>query len=533
MSSPSLPTSSTPESNSTPQPSQLDLDDDWILVSQDWWKLPFHDVSWHHRNKLQWSQDGVFLPHYPTPLHYHAHLFSDKDSTIAQAYRLSLPIQGQPAPPTSGTKDLELSPALIGVKLVEDVINRYELDVGIIHPQVPSATTPSQAEASLRPSVLFNGQITPSDLLQIRNYWESLATSFLGISSPRPSLSSHLFAAPPLALNGVKLWDLNALEDPLSFSSAIVADATRSPTKAKFRKGVGPGTRPVHPTSSRNSRSPDGALLDLTDSELSADSDPQPPTPYSEKKSYAAALVYDDHGHVHPTRRRLSLHQGRNVVVAPSPSKPLNAAALSFIPAATTAPTSQLDDSNPQHHSLSSPLLSSTTGTTTNDSTSPYTPTYEFHFPSLTSQPIITSSPTRTRKPSSGHRHNQSVTSPSKTGDVPTRKQDEERDRSSSLSGLDENDRLGARSLPPNLRKDDQGFYTEVSHSSSAMPASLVSRPLSSSANLGLGAPPSGDSGATSGSSVITGGGSGKAAFDIVGPSGFFGRVGEWVWRRE
>ncbi|KAK7691314.1 hypothetical protein QCA50_004708 [Cerrena zonata] len=129
-------------------------------------------------------------------------------------------------------------------------------------------------------------------------------------------------------------------------------------------------------------------FVDHTDSELSTDSDPMPTTPHGDKKSYAA-VVFDEHV--------------PQTVLAPSPSKPLNATAVDFIPARTPLP-----ESTPSPDSLGTPYASLG---------------YEFHFPSLNAQQATS--------------------------------------------------RSGAKSLPPNLRKDEYGFYLNTSDMTSS-PSSVI-----------------------------------------------------------
>ncbi|KAI0764379.1 hypothetical protein BD413DRAFT_193496 [Trametes elegans] len=148
----------------------------------------------------------------------------------------------------------------------------------------------------------------------------------------------------------VPLWDLSLLEDP--------TPPPDSPSTAE-----------------------------LTDSEASGESDPPPSTPRPTKTSYAR--VVSSETATSPT------------VLSPLPSKLLSAAALTFIP------------STPNGPSIREPVTPPLTSASNSSGDSPFSsPTYNFHFPSLTS------------------------TSPA--------------------------DRRESRSLPPSLQKDESGFYVEV-----------------------------------------------------------------------
>ncbi|KAI0366720.1 hypothetical protein BV20DRAFT_1115156 [Pilatotrama ljubarskyi] len=130
-----------------------------------------------------------------------------------------------------------------------------------------------------------------------------------------------------------------------------------------------------------------------TDSETSGDSDPPPSTPRPTKTSYAR--VVSSETATSPT------------VLSPLPSKLLSAAALTFIP------------STPNGPHIREPVTPPLTSASNSSGDSPFSsPTYNFHFPSLTS------------------------TSPA--------------------------DRRESRSLPPSLQKDESGFYVEVAEDASS-----------------------------------------------------------------
>ncbi|KAL4245073.1 hypothetical protein ABKN59_010079 [Abortiporus biennis] len=297
--------------------SQEESFDDWELISDEWWKVPFNVVPWDHRLQFQWSPEGVRSAIHPRPPYYHDSLYNDKND----------------APSVSGEIPGDsLNTSLVGVKGAEESLRRYESDVGIIH-------LPLVSEGYH--NTLFDGDIDEAHLAMVQKSWHDQVLLLLDGILPRTVAS--LPRVDELEGDERRIWDLDAIDDsPLDTSPART--------------------------------SPD--VVDLTYSD-SAESDPPPSTPHNDRKSYAAVVFDDNKSH--------SLRE--STVIAPSPSKPLSASALSFIPA--SGPSRRTPSPSPG---------------------SPYkSPTYEFHFPSLTSNP-----------------------------------------------------RLGARSLPPNLEKDDQGFYNEI-----------------------------------------------------------------------
>ncbi|CAL1712006.1 unnamed protein product [Somion occarium] len=311
--------------------------DDWVLIPADWWKLSYKDIPWAYRRRQQWTSTGVRAAIHPRPPYHHDQLFVDKD---------------QLQEGSEGVGDLELNQDLMGVRAAFAVMRPYEVDVGMHGPLSKLCSDPFPYVARLNPP-LFSGELDEIELAMAQKRWDDQVRDLMGGTLTRAQYN-------PLDDDDEvdrKLWNLNLAEDVKFESSAP-------------------------------------ELVDLTDSELSTDSDPMPATPHGDKKSYAAVVFDEQASQIHRER----------TVVAPSPSKPLNASALDFIPGM------------PPPESTPSP----------DSSESPYTsPTYEFHFPSLNAQ----------------------------------------------QSGS----RSGARSLPPNLRKDEQGFYNEISISPSPVARSHAS----------------------------------------------------------
>lgn len=249
---------------------------------------------------------------HPRPPHYHNQLFrTTRRCSVDGAEPLC-------------HDDLDLSSTLPGVQGVEDSISSYEAAVGI---QSTSDSLSSSRSACVREFQL----VDKLDHLEVivnaqRRAWVELVRSLLG------GVLDHIDATHELSLidqppSDKALWDLSALDSP----------------------------RP-----SRSSSSPE--ILDLTDSELSAESEPLPSTPKASKKSYARVAIGDQHQEKHSP-----------IVLSPLPSKPLSASALTFIPS-----TSMVDAHRDQ---------SSSSSLSKRDSSPAISPTYEFHFPSLNPKP--------------------------------------------------------------------------------------------------------------------------------------------------
>jgi len=304
--------------------------DDWVEVDEEWWRFPYEEVPWSYRRQFLWALDGFKYAEHPLPPHYQVALHNVvKESEVAGDV-------------VAVEESLELNGELVGVQGAEDVMRRYEADVGIIRVGSPALrNTHSQVNP------FFADELTEEDISAIQCRWDDQVRVLFGDAFRR----SHLEAFYDWDFDQ-KVWNLDEVVD----------------------------------TPSRTSTSPD--VVDLTDSELSAESEPPPSTPNADRKSYAQVVFVDRSGNSYSER----------TVIAPSPAKPLNASALSFIPAigASSEPPSR------------------------ESSESPYTsPTYEFHFPSLSANP-----------PSA---------------------------------------RTSTRSLPPNLEKDEQGFYIEIPSPPSAL----------------------------------------------------------------
>lgn len=259
----------------------------WVFVSSDWWRCSYTDVEWACVRRYHWTETGVKLTIHPQPPYYHDALYNNKEQF------------GQDV---SQTQDLALNRSLVGVKAAEDALGAYERNVGICDP--------FQTELDFMFSAqLFLPEDATEDVLRRgREEWVRLVEELLG-GILEPSCFDLPVYSPEV--DG-QFWRLDTMDH--SYDSDV----------------------------------PD--MVDLTDSDISGESDPLPTTPPGDKKSYAEVL-FDD--------RAAPTHTG--TVVSPSPSKPLNASALSFIPSFF------LD-----HHSPS-PAADE-----------PYvSPTYEYHFPSL------------------------------------------------------------------------------------------------------------------------------------------------------
>lgn len=267
--------------------------DEWVMVSGDWWKSSFAEVDWAYSRRYHWTDTGFKLSYHPRPPHYHDLLFDSKGD-----YPNAVPAEAA---------DVELNPTLLGVQAAASALGPYERNT-----EFDGAFDAFDGLFSLDVQLVLPEDATEEELKRGREQWEEQVDTLLGILRPtRPP--------PPQPKPGdARVWDLDSLDGPHYYPS-------------------------------------DADIVDLTDSDVSMDSDPGPTTPQADKKSYAA-VVFDERG-------PHSLHDGK--VVSPSPAKPLNASALSFVPAYNSP------DAMPSPPTPEAPYVS---------------PTYEFHFPSLGSE---------------------------------------------------------------------------------------------------------------------------------------------------
>ena len=178
--------------------------------------------------------------------------------------------------------DVELSSRLAGVKLVEETISRYEHDVGIAPFPLEPSSTPERT--------LFCGTLDDNEVATVQQHWHDHVEELLGGISKRLSTSFEEIVA---AAGGPdsKMWDLSLLDSP-----------------------------------------------ELSESELSSESDPPPSTPRASPPS---------------------LHRGAKDtsvdVLQPHPT-PLSAKAATFIPHAPSPPS--ITKSPSPNHEFAFPSLS-------------------------------------------------------------------------------------------------------------------------------------------------------------------------------
>ncbi|OCH93486.1 hypothetical protein OBBRIDRAFT_801838 [Obba rivulosa] len=319
------------------------LEADWILVSSDWWRTSFRAVPWAwpprkptSRSMTQ-EKEQTKEPLHPRPPHYHDLLYRTR-----RWIRLETP--------DARVQELELNGDLAGIRVAEEAVKQYEVDVCIRSLDIGDPLFKVDEKPAL-----FTGELDEDKHAMEREKWDKQVRQLFG----------------PDALERL--------------AAASSASHTSTPTSPE---------------------------LDLTDSELSVESDPLPATPKVAKKSYAHAVHSDND------------IEAPHDVLAPSPSKPLNAAALSFTPgaqpSASTSPPPSCVSSSSSPLNGASPLH--------------MLPPCEFSFPTL--NPPLSSSPAP---------------------------------------------RSNARSLPPTLRKDESGFYIT---SPPPPPTSSNSNPRPSSGRL-------------------------------------------------
>lgn len=262
-------------------------------------KVPLRKVDWTYHRRHLWTETGERLPSHPRPPYYHDSLFTVEEDWHDQSDRPSL------------VEDVELNASLTGVSGTEDTVKRYETAVGIAYELEPSLAV---FYPTHRP--LFAGEISEEETVHAHTQWAGLVDELLGgIFDP---------------------CDFTVTLDPDYGTNFMAMDTASGSGKRLFAFAMS-----LHAT--------DYAAADTS---FDSDTDPVPTTPDADKKSYAEVLFVE--------RSRGGITEGP--VFSPAPSKALNAAALSFVPAY-----------NLEGHSPPSP-----------SSDYPYvSPTYEFHFPSL------------------------------------------------------------------------------------------------------------------------------------------------------
>ncbi|PCH35731.1 hypothetical protein WOLCODRAFT_140049 [Wolfiporia cocos MD-104 SS10] len=250
---------------------------EWVIIPRDWWKNSYRTVQWTYLNSERQRRPR----HLRTPC---IQPLSPGSGIHARPphYHDHLLCRRMEEEEGASQEDLELNPSLAGVRVAEEALRPYECDVGIDRPQIDSKPPHNRRVPS-------DG--SPEDAA--RALWHDMVQALLGSEIERPS-TSLADLVDPCSEPRSKVWDLTALDSALSSPSV-----------------------------------PD--LVDLTDSEVSVESDPLPATP-----------------------------RGAFTQIAPVPNKPLNASALSFTPSTPTP---------------SPPSVSS--------SRSSLSPTHEFAFPSL------------------------------------------------------------------------------------------------------------------------------------------------------
>lgn len=241
--------------------------DDWVEVPEDWWAVSYRKVPWSYRRQYQWSAEGIRYPRHPPPMHYQG-LLCTTDSQEEEEDR-----EG----------DVELNKGLVGCGDALEVMQRYEINVGIEPPPPFDHTTSSNSSLPFAP--IFTGALSEEDLVAAKSEWDDLLEKlFDGMSPPGP------FTPPSLGDEERRIWNLDLLDE--------VSTTART--------------------------TPD--VVDLTDSDhSSAESDPLPLTPHPDKKSYAEVVFVERGASSFPDR----------AIIAPSPSTTLNASALSFVPASS------------------------------------------------------------------------------------------------------------------------------------------------------------------------------------------------------
>ncbi|KDQ56424.1 hypothetical protein JAAARDRAFT_36584 [Jaapia argillacea MUCL 33604] len=390
-------------SSTTPQ-GEGDIDDGWEVVHKGaWWSTSYRSIAWPPPEGLK-------------------RLISQSRAAYSKLSLLLSPRQKHEDPDTETDRetatrhmdkeqevavDLELNKDLVGVKDAEQVLKLYEAIVGFYDIDDDESVAVDAEPHSVRAS--FEDEIEAVDPSVLRKRWVEQVDEALGgiltllFEDQLPIPPSEDTVEETLRNSSFSsLWDLS-LTPPSS--------PRQSPSRTKWQDLSSSSTSLDSPSS----------IIDLTDSsDTSIDSLP-PRTP-PQRKLYADIVVDL------AEEARAAYHKRRGIrIFTPSPPKPLNASASSFVPASSTPFTFSFptlnDPPSPSWPSSTSPSPSSLN---------------DFHFPSLTPS----TSASRSNK-----------------------------DSSSSSSST------RASSLPPTLQKDENGFYTQVpiATSSTSLPTAASS----------------------------------------------------------
>lgn len=271
--------------------SDAEAEGEWQIVTPDWWCTSFSTVRWAHH------EGNDSKPRIAPPPYYHASLYlpiSGSGSKFSDWDAYSGTLKGR----RDEVQEM-LNPNLVGVRGAEEALSQYEKDVGFHYVSFP---TFEPEDFGLRPPANLCTEIDEEEIQANMDRWKEMA--------------NELFNGVPEALT--------------ADSDESFGDYSSPSSSASFQRC----------TSAISS-------VDLTSSERSDDFFAMPSTPKA-KASYANILLKN----VSPSSSIASIAECQPF--SPFPTKPLNAAASTFVP--SFSPIAKTDPLCFSSHSETSPV---------------------------------------------------------------------------------------------------------------------------------------------------------------------------------
>lgn len=271
--------------------SDAEAEGEWQIVTPDWWCTSFSTVRWAHH------EGNDSKPRIAPPPYYHASLYlpiSGSGSKFSDWDAYSGTLKGR----RDEVQEM-LNPNLVGVRGAEEALSQYEKDVGFHYVSFP---TFEPEDFGLRPPANLCTEIDEEEIQANMDRWKEMA--------------NELFNGVPEALT--------------ADSDESFGDYSSPSSSASFQRC----------TSAISS-------VDLTSSERSDDFFAMPSTPKA-KASYANILLKN----VSPSSSIASIAECQPF--SPFPTKPLNAAASTFVP--SFSPIAKTDPLRFSSHSETSPV---------------------------------------------------------------------------------------------------------------------------------------------------------------------------------
>ena len=271
--------------------SDAEAEGEWRIVTPDVWSTSFSSVSWVHHERND-SKPKIAQPPFYHVFQYHPISGRGSESSDWDAYSGTL----------KGRRDEAqemLNPNLVGVRGAEEVLSQYEKDVGFHYVSFPNF---EPEDFGIRPSANLCTEIDEEEILANTDRWKEMV--------------KELFNRVPEVLT--------------ADSDESLGDYSSPSSSASFQRC----------TSAISS-------VDLTSSERSDDFFAMPSTPKA-KPSYANILLKN----VSPSSSIASIAECQPF--SPFPTKPLNAAASTFVP--SFSPIAKIDPLRFSSHSEISPV---------------------------------------------------------------------------------------------------------------------------------------------------------------------------------